>query len=141
MVRRITRGLLVLALMLSGLTAVNASPAMAASGTLCNTSNPNVHVCIHGKAGISRCTGWIYLATPASQSVHHWGLVMVIKGHAQQVADGVFTTVKNYPYPAASRPCDSLPNEDYTAKSIVYVYTSSGVLHYNISSPTASFVN
>jgi hypothetical protein len=141
MVRRITRGLLVLALMLSGLTAVNASPAMAASGTLCNTSNPNVHVCIHGKAGVINCTGWLYLARPPSASVHHWGLVMVINGNARQMASGVFTTVKNYPYPAASRPCSTLPIDDKTAKSIVYVYTSSGALHYNISSPTASFVN
>jgi hypothetical protein len=140
MVRGFTRGLVVLALMVGGLTAA-ATPAMAASGTQCNTANPNVHVCVYGKIGVSQCTGWLSLKVAPTESIHHYGLIMEVNGDARQMASGVFTVATNYPYPAAARPCHASSPKSYRVKTCAYIYTAIGILHYNICSPYVDFRN
>ncbi|GIH07211.1 hypothetical protein Rhe02_52780 [Rhizocola hellebori] len=140
MVRRVIRGLVVLALMVSGITVAEA-PAMAATGTQCNTANPNVHVCVYGKNGSNNCTAWLSLKVSPTESIHHYGLIMEINYKATQVASGVFTKATNYPYPAAARICHSSSLTGYHVRSCAYIYTAIGILHYNICSPYVDFVN
>ena len=138
MVRRALKGLLAITLMATGLLVVTETPAFAQADN-CNKSNPWVHVCIDFGTKPNLLQSWFNLVKAPDSSVHHYGVVRDLDGQTVQVASGVFTTVKNYgPW---TKPVQTLPPSSHKARTIVYVYTSSGALHFILTSSYITFVN
>ena len=134
MIRRLIQGLMAVALVTGGVAVATASPALAESQ--CNTS-ARVHACINWGAQADHLQLWLNLTTPPDASVHHFGVILELDGKLTQEGSGAFTTAKNYgPW---KQWLNGTPDREHTARTIIYVYTSTGFLHMTVKSPPVKF--
>lgn len=137
MVRRVFQGLAALVLVTVGLVGFNATPAFAAGG--CNNANVTLKPCVNFGANGDNVRADFYLDRTPDSSVHHYTVYLVVNGTSYNVGSGTFSGTGRY--------CcwyRGTHNSSLTAFHVytsVRVYTSTGVLHMTVNSPTINYQN